>query len=140
MDIRNLATDFYSRVFNKGDLDALDDFVHPEAVDYNPLPGQAKGREGIRQTIGMYLTAFDSRHADIEEMLVQDDLVVSRLRYSGTHTGDFMGIEPTEKRVETYGLEMVRFRDGKIVERWGLVDVPSILNQLGVELKQLVRS
>lgn len=133
-DLKGFATEFYSRVFTKGDLDAIDEFVQPDAVDHNPLPGQAPGRDGMRQVIGMYMSAFDNIHMEIEDMLVEDDVVLSRLTFTATHTGEFMGAAPTENRVEITGFDEVRVRDGKIVERWGLVDVPSLLQQIGVEL------
>ena len=52
---------------------------------------------------------------------------------TGTHQGDFMGVPATGKRVSARGMQIGRFEDGKMVERWGSSDELGILKQLGVE-------
>lgn len=47
-----------------------------------------------------------------------------------THEGDFQGVAPTGRRIEVRGLQIGRFRDGRIVERWGSTDELAIMPQL----------
>jgi predicted ester cyclase len=46
--------------------------------------------------------------------------------------GDFLGVAPTDKRITARGMQIARFKKGKIVERWGSSDELGILRQLGV--------
>ena len=51
---------------------------------------------------------------------------------TGTHNGPLSGIPPTGKKVKARGMQIARFKDGKIVERWGSSDELGILKQIGV--------
>jgi hypothetical protein len=50
-----------------------------------------------------------------------------------THSGEFMGIAPTGKRVEIRYMDFWRVQDGKIVDNWVMVDFPHVMRQLGVD-------
>jgi len=65
-------------------------------------------------------------------IIAEEDKVVSRFTFQGTHTGEFMGIAPTGREVTVMQISIDRIADGKIVEHWGLVDQLSLLQQLGV--------
>ena len=54
---------------------------------------------------------------------------------SGTHEGEFMGIAPTGERMSVRGCEIVKFRDAKVVERWGSSDEMGIMTQLGLTVE-----
>ena len=71
-------------------------------------------------------------HEVIELMVSDADMVVGRFRLSGTHLGEFFGIAPTGRRVEITGIDMLRLRDGKIVEFWYNEDTLGLFRQLGV--------
>jgi predicted ester cyclase len=52
-----------------------------------------------------------------------------------THTGVGLGIPATGKKEESTGIEIMRFKNGKIAEAWDAEDVLGLLTQLGFELK-----
>jgi len=54
------------------------------------------------------------------------------MRVRGVHTGDFMGIAPTQKEIDTTTISIVRIDNGKIVERWNVTDRLEIARQLGI--------
>ena len=54
-------------------------------------------------------------------------------RQEATHSGEFMGIQPTGKRVEIRYMDFWKVKDGKIVDNWVMVDFPHLLRQLGVD-------
>jgi predicted ester cyclase len=45
-------------------------------------------------------------------------MVADRLTMRGTHLGTFMGVPATGRRFEILGLDMMRIRDGRIVQHW----------------------
>lgn len=76
--------------------------------------------------------AFPDFHAEIKFMVAEDDLVATLKTFSGTHEGEFMGIPPTGKRASWDAFDLLRLRDGKIVDHWVVMDVAGLLGQLGV--------
>jgi predicted ester cyclase len=80
----------------------------------------------------MMLAGFPDYQTLIEDMIAEEDQVAARIRMTGTHTGEFMGIPPTGKRISFTGMYLVRITSGKIVEHWGEEDGVSLLQQLGV--------
>ena len=66
-------------------------------------------------------------------MVADDEHVAIAYTLTGTHKGDFNGLAPTGKAIEIRGVQIGRFEDAKIVERWGSSDEMGILEQLGVD-------
>lgn len=58
------------------------------------------------------------------------DLVTTRKAIHATHSGDFMGIPPTGKKVIINVIDMIRLRQGKYVEHWGLSNLSDVMAQL----------
>jgi steroid delta-isomerase-like uncharacterized protein len=117
--------------FIGGKVAVVDDVVAESCVDHDPLPGQPQGREGQRVTCQMVVDGLSDR--SIEEFyLAAGDKVVENWVCSGTHTGEFLGIPPTGKRIHVRGMEIWRLDGGQIVERWGVIDSGDLLQQLGL--------
>ena len=117
--------------FVGGKVDVVDDTVAEKCLDHDPMPGQPEGREGQRATCQMVVDGLSDRSIK-EDYLAVGDKVVENWVFTGTHTGDFLGIPATGKRLQIRGLEIWRVEDAKIVERWGVIDVAGVLDQLGL--------
>jgi steroid delta-isomerase-like uncharacterized protein len=76
--------------------------------------------------------AFPDLKRPVDDLVAEADRVVARWRSVGTHEGDFQGIPPTGKHIETSGITIFRVADGKIVEEWSESDMLGMLQQLGV--------
>lgn len=79
----------------------------------------------------MIRTAFPDITYTVEDLIAEDDKVVARWSARGTHTGDFMGIPPTNKRVRFSGIEVIWVVDGRAVKEWGELDRLGLMAQLG---------
>ncbi len=117
---------------NQKNLDALEELAASDIIDHDPAPGQAPGLEGVKQSFDELLTAFPDVQMSIEDMIAEGDKVVARVSVSGTHQGEFMGIDPTGNRVTITGIDILRIAEGKIVEHWGNFDDLGMMQQLGV--------
>ena len=117
---------------NQKNLDALDEIVASDMTDHDPAPGQAPGLEGVKQYFSSLHTAFPDVQMNIEEMIAEGDKIVARVSVSGTHQGEFMGIDSTGNRVAITRIDILRIADGKIVEHWGNFDDLGMMQQLGV--------
>lgn len=78
----------------------------------------------------MLLGAFPDLQHTIEDMIAEDDKVVSRLRVKGTHQATFRGISPTGRIVTWTGIRILRLREGKICENWANWDDLELMRQL----------
>jgi predicted ester cyclase len=118
--------------FSQNNLDVLDELIASDFTDHNPNPGQGPALEGLKQFISSMHTVLYGLQVNVEDMVTEGDKVVARLRISGTHRGEFMGVAPTGNQVTFTGIDILRIADGKVVEHWGNVDELGMLRQLGV--------
>ena len=83
----------------------------------------------------LLLAAFPDFRMDVEDVIASSDKAVARVRVTGTHKGEFMGIPATEKSAAVNLIDITRFGDdGLAHEHWGVVDQLALLQQLGVIL------
>ena len=129
--IKALETRFVEEVLNNKDLTAADELVAQDVVELDPFPGQERGREGLKELLGMLFAAFPDWHWTIEELISEGDKVVNRFTWRGTHRGGFMGIAATGRRVEVKGMVIDRIVGGRIAETRILMDNLSLMEQLG---------
>lgn len=66
--------------------------------------------------------------------MAEGDQVAFAYEITGTHDGDFNGVAATGKSIKVRGMQIGRFEDGKMVERWGSSDELGILKQIGAAL------
>lgn len=114
--------------FNAGDFDRAMSYIAPDAVNHGPPP--TDGLAAWRQSWIAMQTAFPDFHADIEQTVEEGDTVCHRYTLRGTNSG---GEAPTGRRFSALGLDMVRVRNGQIIEHWALADAAGMAEQLNRE-------
>lgn len=117
---------------NMQNFDAFDEFVVPDFVDHDPIPGQKPGREGLKDAYRIFTAAFPDVWFTFEDLIAEGDLVIGRGVIKGTNEGAFLGIPPTGKMVNWTGTRMFRVRNGKVTEGWINLDMLGVMRQLGV--------
>lgn len=132
---QNIATQQrMGELVNQGAFDRLGEVLAPEVVDHDPAPDQSPGVDGFTTYFTGLASSFPDAHLDVDTTVADDEQVAIAYRLSGTHQGEFQGVPATGRRVEVRGVQIARFRDGKIVERWGATDLLGILEQVGAEV------
>ena len=132
MDISATTRRAYDLI-NAGDIDGFGELMADDFVEHEEMPGLAPTKEGVLAMFRMYLAAFPDMQMHAEEVLVSGDKTVTRARATGTHQGEMMGIAPTGKSVEVQLIDIMQFDDaGTVREHWGIVDMLSMMQQLGV--------
>ncbi|HEX3117908.1 MAG TPA: ester cyclase [Candidatus Acidoferrum sp.] len=116
-----------------GKLEGLRDVVDATALDHDPGPGQGLGPEGFIHYFGELRKGFPDLNIAAEKLVADDDSVALAYTITGTHQGEFMGLAPTGRKISARGVQIARFQNGKLVERWGSSDQLGILQQLGVK-------
>jgi steroid delta-isomerase-like uncharacterized protein len=117
---------------NAGDIEGAGAVLAPDLVVHMQSAPEPLTREAFKQMGQVMLGAFSGGGATVEDMLADGDMVVSRLTFRGTHTGDLMGIPATGRSVAIAETIIDRVADGKIVESWRLFDQMSMMQQLGM--------
>jgi predicted ester cyclase len=117
------------------EFDRLGEVFAANVVDHDPSSGQAPGVEGVKQFWREFMTSFPDFRMEVDALSADEDYGTMVYRLSGTHQGDYMGIPPTGKHFEVRGLQMGRFENSVIAERWGSSDSLGILSQLGISVK-----
>ena len=101
-------------------------------VDHDPADGQPDGAAGLT----WYWEGFERAFTDVEREVVHTvatpEHVITVTALSGTHTGEWLGHAPTGRRFTVRSVQLMRFEDGVVVERWGSTDQLGILQQLGL--------
>lgn len=96
--------------------------ISPAALDH----------DGWTEFLGAFLTGFPDLHIEIESTVADEQMIAQRVRFTGTHTGVFQGLPPTNRRVDFHGLELSHIRDGRIATHWFELDQVTMLRQLGL--------
>jgi steroid delta-isomerase-like uncharacterized protein len=123
---------FTEDVLNQGRWERMNELVKEDFIELDPLPGQQQGREGLKDVLVGMRTAFPDMHWTIAEQVAEDDKVVTRFTWTGTHRDTFLGIPATGKPVEVKGVVIDRLEAGKMADSRILMDTLALLQQLGV--------
>jgi predicted ester cyclase len=123
-----LITAIYEAI-NARDLDALDDLFTPDYVDHQD---DHRGVEPFKQQLLAFWSAFPDLRIEVDDVVVDGDRFASRTTITGRQTGELMGLPPTGTGVMVSAVDIGRTVDGRAAERWGGLDMFSLLVQLGV--------
>jgi len=128
---KRLITRYFEEVWNNGDLDVLDEIIAEDYINHspgiqNPLPGAI----GLKPIVAGIRKAFPDLKYVIENMVISDSQVAVFSTMNGTHTGDFFGLAPTNKKIKVSQMQIERIANNQIVEHWRVTDELTMLRQL----------
>jgi len=127
-----MARRWSEELWGKGNLAVADEIIAPEYVRHDPGdPFPARGPEDVKWIVTMLRTMLPDLNIQIEAMVAENDMVVSRYTTTATDTRGYMGKPPTGRTIRTSAMQMFRFANGKIVESWAVRDDLGTLVQLG---------
>lgn len=122
---------FIEQVLNAGDIDATGQFFWEDMIELVPFPGQGPGIDGLKTVLRGMRQAFADMHWTIHEQIAEDDKVVTRFEWTGTHGGTFMGIAATGRSVRVWGIVIDQLVAGRIKTSRMLTDTVGLMTQLG---------
>lgn len=117
--------------WNKGNLAAYLELYDSQIVLHGFPPGLPPGAAGAALFYEGVWRAFPTPQLMIDQVVVEGDTLACRYRLQATHQGEFMGVPATGNAVVVPGMTMLRFADGKCIERWNQADMLGWLQQLG---------
>jgi steroid delta-isomerase-like uncharacterized protein len=121
---------YYDELWNAWRFEIAPQLIDPEIHFRGSLGRTVEGLEGFLAYTKHVRSAFPDFHNSIEECIAEEDRVVARMLYTGTHRGEIFGLAPTGRRVRYSGVGIFHLRDGRIFDAWVLGDLAGLLLQL----------
>jgi steroid delta-isomerase-like uncharacterized protein len=130
---RELVERYFETIWNNGELEREAEFVAQDiTVHAPPMPGIPDGMAGPLAIVKTFRSAVPDLRLRNTVLIAEGDRVVQRWMVTGTHTGtDLFGVEPQGASLTLTGINEFRIENGRIQERWGVMDVLGMLQQLG---------
>jgi steroid delta-isomerase-like uncharacterized protein len=133
VDNKAIVRSLYEEVWNKRRLELVDEIISPSHALHDPnLSGSAVGPEAYKQQVTRFITGFPDLHFTIEDIVGGKEKLAVAWTISGTHTGEFMGIPATNKKVSVDGITISHLVNAKIMDSYISWDAWGMMQQLGV--------
>ena len=132
LEINKRTTVKIFKAFEDGNMDDLSNHIEPNCIEHSPDPFiKGTGLNYVKELFTMYKLAFPDLQITINDLIAEEDKVVCYTTFTGTNTGKLRGKNPTNKSVSIDQIDIIRFRNGRAIEHWGIGDTLSMLTQLG---------
>ena len=123
---------FIEEGFSKGDVTVFDRFASPDFVEHQH-GFISPNAEGVKKAIKSLHFSFPDFSLTIEDLISNGDKVWGRMIGRGTHKKQFGPLPPTNKKFEITVIDIMRFKDQKLIEHWGVPDRLALMEQLGMK-------
>jgi len=101
---------FVGEVITRRNIEAAEQYVWEDVVEQVPLPGQGPGLDGLKDILRAKRAGFPDIVFSIQEQIGEEDKVASRFEWTGTHSGEFLGIPATRRPVRVWGVSSTAWR------------------------------
>ena len=125
-----LVRRFVDEIFVKGNADAVDKLVTSNFTPHS-WGDMPSGIEPLKAAIKRVHAGLSDVSMKIEDVIAEEDKVAVRLTARGRHTGEFMGLPPSDREYTISETHICHLRDGKISEHWRDADMLGLMRQLG---------
>jgi steroid delta-isomerase-like uncharacterized protein len=120
-------------VWNQGRVETIDEMLAPDCVGHGlvgPDGVEVTSVDAFKEFHRTFKSAFPDMRIDVEHTISEGDCVAARCSVRATHTGHGLGIAPAGKQAAFGGVNIMRIRDGKIVESWNHFDMLTLFKQI----------
>ena len=127
---KKLVRDFIDTIWHDRNVEMISTFWSENYVNHAVPTDPQTGMDNLKRSHQMFLNAFSGLRLEVLDQVAEGDKVVSRLRFSGSHTGEFMHLPATNRSIQMTGIRIDRIENGKIVEHWADYDLAGLMRQL----------
>ncbi|HEY6901884.1 MAG TPA: ester cyclase [Puia sp.] len=128
---KHIVQRFNHEVVQQGLPESFQTLLSPTVINHSAPPGHPNGPESFTFFLNDVLRkGFPDLRVQILDQIAEGDLVATRKRITGTHTGEIFGIPPSNKKVEIRVIDIIRLQNGQYVEHWGESNFSDILKQI----------
>jgi predicted ester cyclase len=119
----------FDEVVNQGRLELIDELYDPEFTTEGPMG--TLDLDAFRGFVQGWVTGFPDIRCEVSDLVAQGDRVAWTVRARGTHGGEFLGMPATGRPVDFLSMNVAEFRDGRALRHRVLMDMATLLGQLG---------
>ena len=106
------------------------EFYDDSLIIHGFPPNLPTNKEGFKEFIYSLWRAFPDIRIIFEDLIIEGNKVAGRYYLTGTHKGEFLDMQATDKHFKVNGMTIFSFRNEKVTERWNIVDIISLMGQL----------
>ena len=129
---KEIVLRFNREVIGEGNVTTFEELVSPAVINHAAPEGTPNGPDSMRHFILQVLRmGFPDVQVEILDQVAEGDRVTTRKILHGTHTGEFMGIPPSNKRVAIQVIDIIRLHQGRYVEHWGMSNIGEVVREIG---------
>ncbi|MDO6810922.1 ester cyclase [Zobellia galactanivorans] len=129
----------YKEVLRDWNMKVVDELVSPQFTSHDWPMGSPTGPQAFKDFYSnIMLYVVPDAHYKIDDLIAEEDKVVVRWRMFGTHKGIYNGIPPTGKAIILKGIAIYRLKDNKIMERWVITDLYTLLQETASEVPKQI--
>jgi predicted ester cyclase len=129
-----IVTRFNYEFLEQGNINSFKELVADDVYNHSAPRGSSTGPDGmIYFIIEVLRKGFPDIKVEILDQVAEGDKVTTRKALHATHTGMFMGIAPSNKKVVINVIDIIRLRDGKYAEHWGMSNLSEIIVEIAKE-------
>ena len=121
---------FNKEVIENKKVELMDELFLPTFVNRSVKPGFSEKADGMVGFLKLFWEAFSDIKVEIHDQIGEGDKVTSRKTIHGIHTGTFMNIPATNRKVDINIIDIVRISEGKYAEHWNIIDMQGLLIQI----------
>jgi steroid delta-isomerase-like uncharacterized protein len=130
---KKVVQKFLEECWNRGNLDSASELLTDQVRFHDPVfPNLNPGIQNIKNHIEGCRRAFPDLHFTIDDTIAERDEVVIHWTVRGTHKGQFLGMQPTNRKATVNGTSIYRLEGSKIAEEYANWNLTTMLVQLGV--------
>lgn len=121
-------------MFESGNPEGCEEYMHTDVVEHTPWPGiEGSGIEMFKNAVRANYAGMPDTKITVHNISVEGDYMYAHYNMKGTHTGDgWPGMPATGKSIDMDGVDILKFRDGKVSDHWGYADQMAMMIQLGM--------
>ena len=121
---------FYDEIWNRLDLTVIPAILHSDVTFRGSLGSIRHGRAEFADYVRSITTALSGYHCEIQQLVTEGDVAVTRMMFSGCHTGEFLGRLPTGRNVRWAGAAFFTFESELVRDLWVLGDLLDLHDQI----------
>ncbi|MCO4292365.1 ester cyclase [Solitalea sp. MAHUQ-68] len=127
---KEIVIRFNKEFLQNGNTEVLTELVDEHFVNHTIPSNMPNNVSGLIQFVGILHKGFPDLSIQIEEQIAENDMVATRKTITATHLGEIMGRQPTGKKVTIKVMDMVRLKNGKYIDHWGINDMMQVIQSL----------
>jgi predicted ester cyclase len=122
---------WFDEVWNSQNEAAIDEMFAEDGIGHGLGEEAIVGPENFKTFHRAFVSAYPDLKVIVKDTVIEGDKIAARCRVTGTHTGEGVGLMPTNQPVEFSGMVIVRVENSKIVEAWNEFNFMKMYQQVG---------